>query len=160
LEGHPDLNARWHDRKIMHNSQINLGFAVDTPTGLVVPVIHDVPSLRLKQLAALSRSLVERALEGRLKAEDMERGTFTVTNLGMYGIDAFTPIINPPETAILGLGAVRREAIVLDDARLAAGQVLTLNLTFDHRVVDGAPAARFLQALGKLIENPAASLVE
>lgn len=159
LADHPGLNARWQDGKIVLNKQINIGIAVDTATGLMVPVIRNVPDLGLKELVTVSRRLTERAREGRLKQEEMQGGTFTVTNLGMYGIDAFTPIINPPETAILGLGAVRREAIVLDDDRLIAGQALTLSLTFDHRVIDGAPAARFLQTVARLIENPAASLV-
>lgn len=160
LEEHSVLNARWQDNQILLNEEINIGIAVDTAAGLMVPVIHDVPGLALKQLAAISRSLVERARENRLKPDEMRGGTFTLTNLGVYGIEAFTPIINPPETAILGLGAVRREAIVLDDDRLIAGHVMTLSLTFDHRVTDGAPAARFLQFIGQLIENPAASLVE
>lgn len=159
LAEHPGLNARWHDNQILLNQEISIGIAVDTPTGLMVPVLRNVPGLGLKELVAASRLLAERAREGRLKPEEMQGGTFTVTNLGMYGVDGFTPIINPPETAILGLGAIRREAIVLDDDRLIAGQVLTLSLTFDHRVIDGAPAARFLQFVGRLIENPAASLV-
>lgn len=159
LAEHPGLNARWHDNQVQMNKEINIGIAVDTAAGLMVPVIHDVPSLSLEELSAVSRSLVERARDHRLKPEEMHGGTFTVTNLGMYGIDAFTPIINSPQAAILGLGAVRREAIVLDDGSLIAGRILTLSLTFDHRVIDGAPAARFLQLVGRLIENPPAALV-
>ena len=160
LKSHPDLNARWQDEQVVRLDDIHIGLAVDTDAGLVVPVLRDVTKLGLKEIAARSRSLIERARQRRLSADDLRGGTFTVTNLGMYGIDAFTPIINPPETAILGLGAVRREAVVLDDERIVPSHVMTLSLTFDHRVVDGAPAARFLQTLRSLIENPAASLVE
>lgn len=160
IEDHPDLNARWQDDRVIRVREIHIGIAVDTDAGLLVPVLRDVPSMALKQVASTSRSLIEKARGRRLGAEELRGGTFTVTNLGMYGIDAFTPIINLPETAILGIGAVRREAVVLDDGRLSPGQVLTLSLTFDHRVLDGAPAARFLQCLRKLIENPAAALVE
>lgn len=158
LAEHPGLNARWQNSQIVLNNEINIGIAVDTLAGLLVPVVRNVPDLGLKQLAAASRALVERARESRLTPADMQGGTFTVTNLGMYGIDVFTPIINPSEAAILGLGAIRREAVVVED-RLVAGQTITLNLTFDHRIVDGAPAARFLQFVGQLIENPVASLV-
>ncbi|HEX7376904.1 MAG TPA: dihydrolipoamide acetyltransferase family protein [Pirellulales bacterium] len=158
LAEHPGLNARWQNNQIVLNNEINIGIAVDTLAGLLVPVVRNVPDLGLKQLAAASRALVERARESRLTPAEMQGGTFTVTNLGMYGIDVFTPIINPSEAAILGLGAIRREAVVVED-RLVAGQTITLNLTFDHRIIDGAPAARFLQLVGQLIENPVASLV-
>ena len=160
LESHPELNARWDDHQIVQLSEINMGFAVDTEAGLLVPVIRNVARLGLKQIAALSRTLIDKARRRRLTADELTGGTFTVTNLGMYGIDAFTPIINVPETAILGIGAVRRATVVLDDDRVVPGYMLTLSLTFDHRVVDGAPAARFLQTVRKHIENPAASLVE
>ncbi|HVX10797.1 MAG TPA: dihydrolipoamide acetyltransferase family protein [Pirellulales bacterium] len=159
LEAHPDLNARWQDDQIVRLTEINIGIAVDAETGLLVPVLRNVPHLGLKQIAALSRHLIEQARGRRLTADELRGGTFTVTNLGMYGIDAFTPIINLPETAILGVGSVRREPVVLNDDRIVPGHVMTLSLTFDHRVVDGAPAARFLQTLRKLLENPAASLV-
>ncbi|HET6881229.1 MAG TPA: dihydrolipoamide acetyltransferase family protein [Pirellulales bacterium] len=160
LSSHPNMNARWQEGSIVRVDEIQIGIAVDTDAGLLVPVIRDVPTLGIIQIAERSHSLIEKARARRLTGFELTGGTFTVTNLGMYGIDAFTPIINLPETAILGVGAIRRDAIVLDDDRIVPGHSLTLSLTFDHRLVDGAPAARFLQSLRKLLENPAASLVD
>jgi pyruvate dehydrogenase E2 component (dihydrolipoamide acetyltransferase) len=159
LEKHPDMNSRWQDTQIIRLEEIHIGMAVDTDAGLLVPVVRDAARLGLRQIAALSRALADKARQRRLSAEELRGGTFTVTNLGNYGIDAFTPIINAPETAILGLGAIRREARVLDDDRIVPGESMTLSLTFDHRIVDGAPAARFLQTIRTLMENPAAWLV-
>jgi pyruvate dehydrogenase E2 component (dihydrolipoamide acetyltransferase) len=127
---------------------------VDTDAGLLVPVVCDVPALGLRQLAARSRDLIDRARSGRLAASEMQGGCFTVTNLGAFGIDAFTPIINCPECAILGVGRIAKRPAVVGDAIVARDQV-TLSLTFDHRIVDGAPAARFLQTLVQMIESPA-----
>jgi pyruvate dehydrogenase E2 component (dihydrolipoamide acetyltransferase) len=112
-----------------------------------------VPGLTLRQLAARSHELIERARRGALTAADMQGGTFTVTNLGAMGIETFTPLINLPECAILGLGRIQKQ-VVVDDRQFVARDRMFLSLTFDHRIVDGAPAARFLQALGLLIENP------
>jgi pyruvate dehydrogenase E2 component (dihydrolipoamide acetyltransferase) len=137
----------------------HIGIAADTNEGLLVPVLRDVARRSLAEIAAESQRFVEQARAGRLAATEMQGGVFTITNLGAFGIDAFTPIINLPEVAILGLGAIRREAVVLDDGQIAARDMLTLSLTFDHRAVDGAPAARFLQSLSVAIGNPAAALV-
>lgn len=161
LKQHPQLSARWiGDRlELPADDNYHIGIAVDTDDGLLVPVIRDVARRSLTEIAAESRRLVEQARAGRLAATDMHDGIFTITSLGAFGIDAFTPIINLPEVAILGLGAIRREAVVLDDGQIAAREMLTLSLTFDHRAVDGAPAARFLQALATAIANPAATLI-
>src|SRR5439155_15325511 len=132
--------------------------AVDTDAGLLAPVIRNVPQLTLRQVAEQARDLAERARQRKLKAEEMQDGTYTLTNLGAFGIDAFTPIINYPQCAVLGVGRIERRAVVLNDQVVARDQI-TLSLTFDHRIVDGAPAAKFLQALSKLIENPGPSLV-
>jgi pyruvate dehydrogenase E2 component (dihydrolipoamide acetyltransferase) len=140
--------------------ELNIGIAVDAEAGLLVPVLRNVARQSLLQLAAQSRELVDKARAGSLPLGDMTGGAFTITNLGNFGIDAFTPIINAPETAILGLGAIRREAVVLEEDRIAARDQLTLSLTFDHRLVDGAPAARFLQAVVQAIENPSAWLLQ
>lgn len=140
-------------------TELNIGIAVDTEQGLLVPVLRSVTRQSLVQLAAQSRELVEKARAGKLSADDMSGGVFTITNLGNFGIDAFTPIINLPETAILGLGAIRRTAVVLDDDRMVPRDQITLSLTFDHRLVDGAPAARFLQTLVAAVENPSAWLL-
>jgi pyruvate dehydrogenase E2 component (dihydrolipoamide acetyltransferase) len=153
LEKHPLLNARWSGDKIVLSSSINIGIAVDTDTGLLVPVIHDVPGLTLRQFAARSRALIDRARRGALSAGEMQGGTFTVTNLGPMGIEMFTPLINLPECAILGLGRIQKQ-VVVDDKQFVARDRMMLSLTFDHRIVDGAPAARFLQSLSLLIENP------
>jgi pyruvate dehydrogenase E2 component (dihydrolipoamide acetyltransferase) len=153
LEKHALLNARWHGDSIVVSKAINIGIAVDTDAGLLVPVIRDVPDLTLRQLAARSRELIDRARAGVLTAAEMRGGTFTVTNLGPMGIEVFTPLINLPECAILGLGRIQKQVIV-DGNQFAARDRMTLSLTFDHRIVDGAPAARFLQSLSLLIENP------
>jgi len=158
LADHPRMNARWEDDNIIDQADVHIGVAVDTEAGLLVPVVHNVSQLRVAQIAALTKELVAKARSGGLLANDYQGGTFTITNLGMYGIDAFTPIINPPETGILGIGAIRREATFVGET-IVPRDLLTLSLTFDHRVLDGAPAARFLQSLVRAIEHPAASLV-
>jgi len=158
LKQHPLLNASWRDDGIFYSAAIDIGVAVDTDAGLLAPVVRDVPSLGLRQLAVETRRLVERARARRLTADELRGGTFTVTNLGMYGVDAFTPIINLPQCAILGVGRIVREPAVLGD-QIVPREVLTLSLSFDHRVVDGAPAARFLDMLRQAVEQPAPWLV-
>jgi pyruvate dehydrogenase E2 component (dihydrolipoamide acetyltransferase) len=132
---------------------VNLGMAVDTERGLLVPVIRDADQKGLRAFGAEFRALVERARVGKSLPDDLSGGTFTITNLGMYDVDAFTPIINLPEAAILGAGRIRPKAVVRD-GQIVARQMWTLSLTFDHRLVDGAPAARFLQRIKQLVENP------
>jgi pyruvate dehydrogenase E2 component (dihydrolipoamide acetyltransferase) len=153
LRQHPLLNASWSDEQILVHKTIDIGFAVDTEAGLLVPVLRDVPSLSLKQLTARERDLVERAQQRQLVPDDLSGGTFTVTNLGACGIDAFTPLLNYPQCAILGVGRIQRRPAAVGDQIVARDQV-TLSLTFDHRMIDGAPAARFLQTLTQMIENP------
>ena len=157
----PLLASRWEGDSIVQPDadQIHIGLAVDTPEGLIVPVIRQVAQLSLISLAAESARIIQKARDGKLSASEMQGGVFTITNLGAFGIDAFTPVINLPETAILGLGAIRREPVVSDDGRIEVRQLMTLSLTFDHRVIDGAPAARFLQSLVNAIANPAARLI-
>lgn len=153
LHDHPMLNARWDQDKIILPDGIHIGIAVDTETGLLVPVIRDAALLSLGQLAVRSRDLIERARSRRLSPEEMQGGTFTVTNLGSYGVEAFTPIVNLPECAILGLGRIRRAPTAVED-RIEVRDMMVLSLTFDHRVVDGGPAARFLDAIRQAIEQP------
>jgi pyruvate dehydrogenase E2 component (dihydrolipoamide acetyltransferase) len=157
LQQHPLLGARWADDHLMLPETINIGIAVDTDAGLLVPVVHDAAKLSLTEIGGRTRDLIERAHAGKLQPKDMQGGVFTITNLGMFGIDAFTPIINWPECAILGLGRIRRVPVFVEDNVVARDQV-TLSLTFDHRIVDGAPAARFLQTLTKFIEHPGTGL--
>ncbi|WP_020470982.1 dihydrolipoamide acetyltransferase family protein [Zavarzinella formosa] len=159
LRQHPRINARWEDTGVVTSEAVNIGLAVDTEAGLLVPVIRDVPGLSLRQLTVRSKELIEKARSRTLPAEAMRGGTFTITNLGSFGIDAFTPIINWPECAILGLGRILKQPAVVDD-QIVPREMMTLSLTFDHRIVDGAPAARFLQALCQEILNPVPWLVE
>ena len=158
LVRHPGLNAAWVDGRVVTFPDVHIGVAVDTGAGLIVPVLRDVPSMPLGRLAARVRELAARAHARKLSATESEGGTFTVTNLGAFGVDAFTPLLNPPQCAILGVGRVQRRAVARGK-RVVARPQLTLSLTFDHRVVDGAPAATFLQTLAQGIENPAAWLV-
>jgi pyruvate dehydrogenase E2 component (dihydrolipoamide acetyltransferase) len=157
LAAHPRMNSRWENDRIILVKEINIAIAVDTEAGLMAPVIRDVPRLTLQELAAQSHDLVARAKKGELRIKEMEGGTFTVTNLGAFGVDAFTPIIHLPECAILGIGRIRQVPVVVDDKIVARDQV-TLSLTFDHRIVDGADAARFLQSLVQFIESPDSAL--
>jgi pyruvate dehydrogenase E2 component (dihydrolipoamide acetyltransferase) len=153
LRKHPLLTARWTDDGIILAERIDIGIAVDTDAGLLVPVVRDVPALGLPQVAARSRELIDRARRGELSAAEMDGGCFTVTNLGAYGIDTFTPIINPPQCAVLGVGRIARRP-VMDGDRVVGRELVTLSLTFDHRIVDGGPAARFVQTLAQMIEDP------
>lgn len=156
LAEHPALNATLADGAIVEQAAINIGLAVDTPRGLLVPVMRDVPAKSVQRLAAESAALVAGATAGTLGPDDLRGGTFTITNLGMYGIDAFTPLINLPECAILGLGQIVARPVVTDEATetIAVRRMIALSLTFDHRLVDGAPAARFLQRIAHLIAHP------
>jgi pyruvate dehydrogenase E2 component (dihydrolipoamide acetyltransferase) len=154
LAQHAALNSRWENDRVVASDGIHIGIAVDTDVGLLVPVVRDVTQLSISELPSRTRDLIERARRGKLAIREMQSGTFTVTSLGAFGIDAFTPIINYPECAILGIGRIRRCPAVFEDRIVIRDQV-TLCLTFDHRIVDGAPAARFMQTLAALIEEPA-----
>jgi pyruvate dehydrogenase E2 component (dihydrolipoamide acetyltransferase) len=158
LQRHPMLNSRWDGERILICRGIHVGLAVDTAAGLLVPVIRDVPDLSLRQVAARARELIDRARRRELRPDEMQGGTFTITSLGSFGIDAFTPIINAPQCAVLGMGRIVRQ-VFPHDPQFAVRERMTLSLTFDHRLVDGAPAARFLQTLGGLLENPSAWLL-
>jgi pyruvate dehydrogenase E2 component (dihydrolipoamide acetyltransferase) len=158
LSRHPDLQAVWQDDALLRPEQTHIALAVDTPAGLVAPVIRNVASLGILQVAEQTRELVERARNQTLRPADLEGGTFTISNLGGYGIEAFTPVVNPPQSAILGIGRIGPQPVA-HQGLVVVRERVTLNLTFDHRVVDGAPAARFLQELGQMLVNPAAWLV-
>jgi len=153
LLAHPRLNSCWMDGGIVVYSGINVGIAVDVEAGLVVPVVRDVPALSLKQVVACSADLIARARTRALTAKEMQGGTFTITSLGSFGVDSFTPIINADQCAILGVGRIARRPAVRGK-KLVAREQMTLSLTFDHRVVDGAPAARFLQVIADRLEAP------
>jgi len=155
LTAHPGLNARLSadGQAIELLRPISPGLAVDTGRGLLVPVVTDAGELDLQTFVTRARELIERAREGTSLPDDLTGGTFTVTSLGAFGIDAFTPLINPPEAAILGVGRIHEKPSVFA-GRITPRPLLTLSLGFDHRIVDGAPAARFLQHLGELITHP------
>ena len=153
LKAHPQLNAALIDDAIHQYSDINLGVAIDIESGLVVPVVRNVDRLGVIALANQVRELADRARTGKLGLDDYTDGTFTVTNLGGLGVDWFTPVLNPPQCAILGVGRVR-EAAVVADRSIQFRDVATLVLTFDHRAIDGAPCARFLADLRARIEDP------
>lgn len=144
----PDLNALFTGDAIHQYQAVHLGFAVDTPRGLIVPVIRNAHQLSLKQLAQESRRLAEACLNGKVLPDELNGGTFTVTNLGSFGVESFTPILNPPQVGILGVGNINLKAIETDDG-IEFIPHLGLSLTINHQVVDGAPAARFLHALSQ-----------
>ncbi len=152
LRQHPRVNASWNGG-IVVNEDIHLGLAVATDEALLVPVIHNADRLNLRAIAARRAEVVERANSGRLKLDDLQGGTFTLSNLGMYGVDAFNAIVNPPQAAILAVGRIR-EQVVPVDGQPAVRPMLVLSLSCDHRVVDGARGAQFLDTLAALIEEP------
>jgi pyruvate dehydrogenase E2 component (dihydrolipoamide acetyltransferase) len=155
LREFPYMNVRLSadGQAIEHLPAVNLGMAVDTERGLLVPVIRHADQKGLRAFGTELRALVERARAGKSLPDELTGGTFTITSLGMHEIDAFTPIINLPEAAILGVGRIQAKPVVRD-GQIVVRQMWTLSLAFDHRLVDGAPAARFLQRIKQLIENP------
>jgi pyruvate dehydrogenase E2 component (dihydrolipoamide acetyltransferase) len=154
LAEHPRMNAEVRDDHIALLEEVNVGVAVALDDGLVVPVIRDAACLPLAELAAESSRLAEAARSRSLELVELEGGTFSVTALGMFGVDAFTPVINPPNVGILGVGRIRDEVRLTRKGRAKPTRRMTLSLTFDHRAVDGAPAAQFLQSVKALLESP------
>lgn len=150
LRERPELNAVVEDNAILVLDEINVGFAVAVPDGLVVPVVRNADARSLGEVAAEVRALADRARTNKLQPADVTGGTATITNLGAYGVDAFTPIINPPQSVILGIGRILARPVVRD-GQLAAGQTCALSLTFDHRVADGVPAAQLLDVVARLL---------
>jgi pyruvate dehydrogenase E2 component (dihydrolipoamide acetyltransferase) len=153
LVGHPRLNASVQEQSILVQSDINVGIAVALDEGLIVPVVKNADWLPLSGIAAETKRLAAGARTGKLALPDLEGGTFTVSTLGSYGIDFFTPVITPGQVAILGVGRLR-DSVRWDGATPVRTQVLTLSLTFDHRAVDGAPAADYLRAVVDQLQNP------
>ncbi|MCL5950853.1 MAG: 2-oxo acid dehydrogenase subunit E2 [Chloroflexi bacterium] len=147
------FNASYQNDKLQLHNSINIGIAVALEAGLITPVLHDADKKSLKELARESHALVERTRVNRMRAEDVTGGTFSVTNLGMYGAEEFTGIINPPEAAILAVGAVVKRPVVVGD-EVQVAQMMKATLSVDHRVADGAQAAQFMQDFKALLENP------
>jgi pyruvate dehydrogenase E2 component (dihydrolipoamide acetyltransferase) len=153
LSQHPEVNAHWLGDRIRHHSRVDLGMAVAVEDGLITPIIADADRKRISEIARESRELATRARERKLAPEEYTGATCTVSNLGMFGIDEFTAIINPPEVAIFAIGAVSDVPVVVDGA-LAIRTRVRITMSCDHRAVDGATGARFMQTLRRLIENP------
>lgn len=153
LREHPVLNSTVRDQEIHLLDQINVGLAVDTPDALMVPVVRNADQKNLAEIARTTSDLVERARAGRLTLDDVAYGTFTISAIGMYGIDIFTPIVNPPQVAILGIGRLNKR-LALVEREVREVTTVYLSLSFDHRVVDGAPAAKFLRTIKSYLENP------
>ena len=153
LVAHPRVNAAWSDGRIVANDSVHIGLAVAVEDGLLVPVIRNADQLRLEEIAAVRADLVKRAQAGKLGVDELQGGTFTISNLGMFGIDQFSAIINPPQAAILAVGRIA-DRVVAVDGKPKVRPMLTLNLSADHRVVDGARAARFLDHIAATIEDP------
>src|SRR3954471_9100338 len=157
LMRHREVNAEFTDDAILLHPTANVGLAVAAPQGLVVPVIRTAERLSLIEIAHVRADLVGRARENKLRAEDLEGGTFTISNLGMYAVERFTAVLNPPQAAIVAVGATE-ERVVPVDGGTAVRPLVTLTGTFDHRAVDGAPAAAFLQTLKESLEDPGLAL--
>ena len=153
----PRLNASWRDGEILFNPDINIGLAVAVPEGLLVPVVHKADQLQVQDIAARRTDLVARANRAALMPDDFAGGTFTISNLGMYGVDAFNAIVNPPQAAILAVARIT-DRVVAVDGQPAVRPMLTLTLSCDHRAVDGVMAAQFLDTLAALIEEPLRAL--
>ncbi len=153
LAQHPRVNASWQNNALVMNQKINVGIAVAIEDGLTVPVIHNAQALSLKQISERRAELIARAHAGKLSLNDLRDGTFTISNLGMYGVDAFNAIVNPPQAAILAVSRIA-ERVVPINHQPSVQPMMTLTLSCDHRVVDGARAAQFLDALANLIEEP------
>ncbi|WP_433188510.1 dihydrolipoamide acetyltransferase family protein [Actinoallomurus sp. CA-150999] len=154
LRANPVLNVSFTEDNLLVHKRVNVGVAVALEDGLVVPVIRDADRKSVSQIGEETRELAGRAREQRLTPQEMSGGTFTVSNLGMFGVDAFTAVINPPEAGILAVGATRKDVVVGDDGEFTARDRLTLTLSVDHRACDGATGAKFLGELAELLENP------
>lgn len=152
LRSHPRLNSQWQEGSVVQRSEINIGLAVAVKQGLLVPVIRNADKLTVREIATQRTGLVDRAHGGKLTPDDLSQGTFTISNLGMYGVDFFQAIVNPPQAAILGVGRIAQRVVPIDD-RPAVRQMMTLSLSCDHRLVDGARAAQFLEELAGSIER-------
>jgi pyruvate dehydrogenase E2 component (dihydrolipoamide acetyltransferase) len=153
LRKYPRLNSSWTNNSIILNQDINIGLAVAVEDGLLVPAIHHADELSLSQIASRRSELVTRAQASKLSLDDLSGGTFTISNLGMYGVDAFNAIVNPPQAAILAVSRIA-DRVVPVNGQPAVQPMITFSLSCDHRAVDGARGAQFLQALAEMVEEP------
>ncbi len=153
LRLHPDVNASWVDETLLRHRRVNVGVAVAVPGGLVVPVLQDADKTPLSEIASRSRELAGKARDGKLTLQEMSGSTFSVSNLGMYGVDSFAAVINPPDAAILAVGAMRQQPVVRD-GEVVPRNTINLEMSVDHRAVDGAAGAAFLKELAEVLEEP------
>ena len=157
LARHPDVNVSFSGEALLRHPSANVGIAVAAPQGLVVPVVKGAERLTLAEIAAVRADLVERARNQKLTGEDMAGGTFTISNLGMFGVESFTAVLNPPQAAILAVGATE-DRPVARDGEVVIRPTMSMTLTVDHRAVDGAPAADFLRTVKAMLELPGLAL--
>jgi pyruvate dehydrogenase E2 component (dihydrolipoamide acetyltransferase) len=158
LTKHPNINISLDKDEIVYHSHINIGMAVAVDAGLIVPVLRNVNELSLTNITSEAKTIVQQARIGSLLPDQLKGSTFTISNLGMYAVDGFTPIINSPNAAILGVGRIQKKAVVIDD-EIKIRSMMTISLSFDHRIIDGAPAAAFLTDFKDSLENPYTILV-
>jgi len=158
LAQHPGCNASWQGDSILEFGSVHMAMAVALPTGLITPVIRHCDQIGVREIARQAKELAARAKNGELKPEDYTGGTFTVSNLGMFGIEEFTAIINPPQAAILAVGATMQVPWVNAKGDVVAAQRMKITMSCDHRVIDGAMGAQFMQTLVQFLEDPLAML--
>ena len=154
LKDYPIMNAQMTDDGILMKDYVNLGIAVAIDNGLIVPVINDADLMTVEEIGIMTREMAAKAKNGTLKPDEYKGGTFTISNLGMFGLDSFVAIINQPESGILAVGAIKKTPVVLEGDEIAVRPIMSLTLSYDHRIVDGAPAAEFLSAVKAYLEQP------
>lgn len=159
IKWHPEINSSWNETEIIYHPEVNLSFGVAIEGGLLTPVINGACKLTLSEISVKAKQLITKAREKKLQPNEMAGSTFTVTNLGMFGIDSFSGIINPPNAAILSVGSSKVKAVVDKNGQITTGETITLGLSCDHRLVDGAVAAKFFQTLANHLENPSTFLI-
>ena len=159
IKWHPEINSSWNETEIIYHPEVNLSFGVAIEGGLLTPVINGACKMTLSEISIKAKQLITKAREKKLQPNEMAGSTFTVTNLGMFGIDSFSGIINPPNAAILSVGSSKVKAVVDKNGQITTGETITLGLSCDHRLVDGAVAAKFFQTLANHLENPSTFLI-
>ena len=159
IKWHPEINSSWNETEIIYHPEVNLSFGVAIEGGLLTPVISGACKMTLSEISVRAKQLITKAREKKLQPNEMAGSTFTVTNLGMFGIDSFSGIINPPNAAILSVGSSKVKAVVDKNGQITTGETIILGLSCDHRLVDGAVAAKFFQTLANHLENPSTFLI-
>ncbi len=151
---HPGVNREWNDNSLMQYGNIDISIAVDIPDGLITPIVKNADRLRLSEVSSTIKDLVVRARDGKLKSEEYQGGSITISNLGMFNVKSFTAIINPPQASILAIGGVSKQVVINKNDEMEVRSMMEINISADHRVIDGALCAKFLNEIKKMIENP------